>query len=167
MLINNYGLDFFRLLFSLNLFSSSFQILTVCFSSILISICFQSQETKQDKFHAWCLLRLGGKEGGGGRTQKYQLRYNSITASIEREENGETFAWGCSIFTIHQPPPPAAYYKGWIKIFGPALDVIIKTRLWGIPYISNQLFDPPFWSDLLLWFIMNEGAMERRERKRY
>lgn len=104
---------FFRLSASCLIYSnSSFQILPLCFFfyPVLISIRFQSQETKQDKFHGWCLLKRleGGKRVGGGGGK---VRHKSISCAIIqlqhllREKKKEGTLPGVALF-FDSPPSP-------------------------------------------------------------
>ena len=83
-----------------------------------------------------------GEERQRGRTQKYQLRYNSITASIEREEKGETLPG----VPLHQTLP-AACYESWIKSYGPAPRMSSLNQT-----VSDPIhFKPVIWSPYLIW----------------
>lgn len=92
---------------------------------------------------------LGG--GGGSRqTQRYQLHYNSITASIQRGEKRGDFAWGC---TPRTNPPITRAERRPVAVIINSQDVIIKSGCEGICTFQTGclivLSDPIGFCDLL------------------
>lgn len=89
------------------------------------------------------------QEGGRveGLTQKYQMCYNSITASTEREEKRETLP-GVSFFRLLvAPTPAAAYYVSWINTSG--LVLRMSSLKWALRDPVD--FKPAAWSSRLIW----------------
>lgn len=113
------------------------------FIHFLLASAFKAKRQNKTNSIAGVFWRDSGGEGERrGRTQKYQLRYNSITASIEREEKGETLPG----VPLHQPRP-AACYKSWIKSYGPALRMSSLNQTVRDPIH----FKPVIWSPYLIW----------------
>lgn len=77
----------------------------VLFILFLNASAFKAKRQNKINNTTGVFWRDGMGEGRGGKrwTQKYHLRYNSITASIQREQKGETLP-GVPLFsTTHQP----------------------------------------------------------------
>lgn len=68
---------------------------------------FKAKRQNKTNSMAWIFCRDSGEEERRGRrgvyTHKYQLRYNSITASTEQRKKRRNFAWGFLSFDYPSP----------------------------------------------------------------